>query len=141
MAWWVFVGAFPLLGITSRPNTHVSLDLWVLIWNWIRGYLPPEPSCVCVCVCSWGHGRIHSGRPPSERGRSTHKNQLLSAKQAPFLILANYETVKHSTRVSLLLFFSFSLFFWSCRATAVLHRPSDEARQLEQAEARHVNSR
>lgn len=141
----VFVGSFLLLRITSRPTAFIRLDLWVLIREWIIGYLPPLPShpcsmvcrsCVCVCVQlrSWENTR----QAPTEWAHNTHENELQSAtKQAPFLILSNYEMVQHSARVSLPPFSPLR----SCRAATVLHRPSDEARQLEQAEAWHVNSR
>lgn len=142
----VFVGSFLLLRITSRPAAFIRLDLWVLIWEWIIGYLPPLPShpcsmvCaarVCVCVCSWGHGRIQ-GRPP------------LSEHATPIKMNSSPPLNKHLFWFSLItkwfniLRVFLSCFFFplrSCRAAAVLHRPSDEARQLERAEAWHVNSR
>lgn len=83
----VFVGSFLLLRITSRPTAFIRLDLWVLIWKWIIGYLPPLPSHLCsvayrscVQLRSWENTRQPPHpptTPPSPKwARNTHKNEL-----------------------------------------------------------------
>lgn len=56
----VFVGSLPIT-LDYRPNAFIRLDLWVLIWTWIIGYLPPLTSDTCnVPTC------FHAGARAAE---------------------------------------------------------------------------
>lgn len=49
VTWWeeCLSDPFLLLRITVCPNAFIRLDLWVLIWTRIIGYLPLLPSNLC----------------------------------------------------------------------------------------------
>lgn len=113
---------------TKPPNAFIRPDLWVLIQTWIIGYLPPltfdtrnvpGPTFMAFTSAAEVMGeyterprpphmrkhtcaRMHAHAPASASASRPWKWTWVLSQTRIFLILTNYEMVKHSARVSLL---------------------------------------